>query len=202
MSEERKDDHSESLRSVMRDLAAAAPPEPAVEDIFGPFTYARGTYPMRAKRWVWGAAAAAVLLIVGVVAAVVSADDDSKDGVAAGSTPEQTVPTEQPAAPLNAALTVEPAVVTTPATHTFTVTVTNWASADAAILTCAVPDSGDLADVSQASCDLGSLTEPITVEGGTFTIDVTYPVPPECLVIAAGNAAGTEAATTLVTVEG
>ncbi len=80
MFEEPGDEIDDAFRSVMRDLADAAPPEPPVEDIFGPFTYTRGVHDVRSKRWVWvAAAAAAVVAVVGTFAVLAIDDDGSTD---------------------------------------------------------------------------------------------------------------------------
>lgn len=104
MSDELHDDVGESLRSVMRDLGDAAPPEPPVEDVFGPFAYTKGVYEMRSKRWIWGAAAAAVLvLVVGVVAVLAADDDGSSTNVAADPTAQSTAePTQSEPATVGA----------------------------------------------------------------------------------------------------
>lgn len=88
MSDELNDDVSELLRSVMHDLADAAPPEPPVEDLFGPFIYTKGVYEMRSKRWIWAAAAAAVIVVIVSGVAVLSADDDPSTNVAAEPDPQ------------------------------------------------------------------------------------------------------------------
>ncbi len=97
-------------------------------------------------------------------------------------------------------LTVDPTSVDSPGEVTLTVTGDGWtAEPPLFILPCTVPESGDPTDLSTDSCDTANLT-PATPTDGAFEVEVTYEVPEEGLVVAAGDAAQSESAVALITV--
>lgn len=59
--------------------------------------------------------------------------------------------------------------------------------------------NGDPTALSEDSCDLASLT-PFSPTDGEFTLEVTYDVPAEGLVVVAGNAAQTEVGANVILV--
>ena len=68
------------------------------------------------------------------------------------------------------------------------------------VLPCEAPESGDIADLDDSTCDQGSLT-PIKMDGdGAGTVSVTYDIPEEGIVVVAGDAARTEIGVNIVTV--
>ncbi len=98
------------------------------------------------------------------------------------------------------AITVEPTSVDAAGEATFTVSGTGWTAAPPIfVLPCPVPESGDITELSADQCDTTNLT-PAVPEDGAFTVEVTYDVPEEGIVVAAGDAAQSEAAAALITV--
>ncbi len=97
-------------------------------------------------------------------------------------------------------LTVEPATVDAPGEATFTVTGDGWtAEPPLFILPCTVPESGEPADLSTDSCDTANLT-PTTPADGAFEVELTFEIPEEGLIVAAGDAAQSESAVALISV--
>lgn len=97
-------------------------------------------------------------------------------------------------------LSVEPTSVDAPGEATFTVTGDGWtAEPPLFILPCAVPESGEPADLSTDSCDTANLT-PATPADGAFVVEVTFEIPEEGLIVAAGDAAQSESAVAMITV--
>ncbi len=97
-------------------------------------------------------------------------------------------------------LTVDPATVDAVGEATFTVTGTGWtAEPPLFILPCTVPESGEPTDLSTDSCDTANLT-PATPADGAFEVEVTFEIPEEGLIVAAGDAAQSESAVAMITV--
>lgn len=100
------------------------------------------------------------------------------------------------AAPASAqSVEVNPPAVSEPGTYDFTISGTGF-SDDGFVLACPGAN-GDPALLSEGSCDLANLT-PYTA--GDWSVDVSYDVPAEGLVVVAGNAAQTEVAPTVIVI--
>lgn len=97
-------------------------------------------------------------------------------------------------------ITVDPASVDAPGDYDFTVTGEGWTAAPPIfIVPCEAPASGDIADLDSSTCDTGNLT-PATPADGAFEVTVSYTVPEGGIVIAASDAAQSEAAGVVVSI--
>ena len=100
-------------------------------------------------------------------------------------------------------LTIEPASVDAAGEHEFTVTGSDFAPTGGFLLPCAGVE-GDLALMAEsdptAVCDLGALTPYAPDDDGGWTATVTYDVPAEGLVLAAGDTGGANASAALISI--
>lgn len=100
-------------------------------------------------------------------------------------------------------LTVDPPSVDAAGSHDFTVTGTNFKPVPGFLLPCPGAE-GDLETMAggdpAALCDLSNLFSYIVDDDGGWSAEVTYDVPAEGLVMAAGDQGGENAAATLVTI--
>ena len=90
-------------------------------------------------------------------------------------------------------ITVEPAGVPAEGEHRFSVHGDGWVgTAPNFILACPMPASGRVEDLRADLCDASKLTPAQQIEG-SFDVEAVFYVPAEGLVIAAGDAAQTQA---------
>lgn len=101
-------------------------------------------------------------------------------------------------------ITVEPGSVDAAGSHDLTITGSGWTAAPPVfVLPCPGANGSidEFAAQGADACDTGALT-PATPDDGSFEVTVTYDIPAEGLVIAAGDAGQTESAVAIVTVGG
>ena len=92
-------------------------------------------------------------------------------------------------------ITADPPSVPEAGTYDFTVSGTGFS--DAGFLLPCPGANGDPAAIAEDSCDVANLTG---YDAGDWSLDVTYDVPAEGLVLVAGNAAQTESSATVITI--
>ena len=92
-------------------------------------------------------------------------------------------------------ISADPGSVAEAGTHDFTVSGSGFS--DAGFLLPCPGANGDPAAIAEDSCDLTNLTP---YDAGDWSVDVTYDVPAEGLVLVAGNAAQTESSATVITI--
>lgn len=97
-------------------------------------------------------------------------------------------------------ISAEPGAVDAAGTHTITISGSGY-SGPLFVLPC--PGAGgDPSAIAEDSCDLAALTPAAPDDDGNFTVEVTFDIPAEGLVIVGGNAAQTEVGATVVGVGG
>lgn len=92
-------------------------------------------------------------------------------------------------------VSADPPAVPEAGTYDFTVSGSGFA--DAGFLLPCPGANGDPTAIAEDSCDLAALTP---YEAGDWSVDVTYDIPAEGLVLVAGNAARTESGATVIAV--
>jgi len=98
-------------------------------------------------------------------------------------------------------LTATPASIDAAGSTDFTVELGGFTAGLAVfLLPCPAPDSGDMADFDAATCDQANLTPVSIGDDGTASVDVTYDVAANGIVLVAGDAARTEFGITMVPV--
>jgi LPXTG-motif cell wall-anchored protein len=100
-----------------------------------------------------------------------------------------------PASAQGASITADPASVSESGSADLTVSGTGFTS-DGFLLACPGAN-GDPAQLAEDSCDIANLT---AYTAGDWTLDVTYDIPAEGLLIVAGNADQTEVATFVIAI--